>query len=442
MNLTVLTITTFNIGLEPPPQAGLSGSGSLCNTASQVNLFDYLVFVNDYTGSWFDPYNSGINISDPTAVNFNNAAPGIYNFEYVVYAFNTCPNDTIYLELELTDGLQYDILSVECINSNTAYEIVVASNNLSIIVSAGDVLDNGATTTITNIPIGETVDIRILDPLTSCFVDIMISPPDCDCPTVPNPISDGDVIVCSGDAVSISATVDAGYEINWYDSPSQGTLLLTASNSFSPAETASGLYTYFAESYDPLSMCTGTIRTPVIVEIVESPEAINANYQECDDDYDGSLDFDLVFLSTLVSPNPANSVSFYNSLIDAESDLNSLLDVFNSSTPSSILYARVSNGICFQIVMLTLEILELPDIDLSVVDESCNDTADGSVTVSVSNTSEDFLISLNQVDWFLSNTISDLPPGDYMIYVENINSCIGTMDFTIMEGQDLTFDKF
>lgn len=77
------------------------------------------------------------------------------------------------------------------------------------------------------------------------------------------PVSNGDVIVCSNEPVTpLSVTVQPGEHVNWYSAPTGGTLL--ASNTLTYSPTTSG--TYYAEAYTAPT-CTSDTRTPVLFTI-------------------------------------------------------------------------------------------------------------------------------------------------------------------------------
>jgi gliding motility-associated-like protein len=87
-------------------------------------------------------------------------------------------------------------------------------------------------------------------------------------PTVP--VSYGNVELCANEPLPpLSVSVDATSGVNWYDSLTGGNLLQSNSTTFTP--TTAG--TYYAETYDLISNCLSTTRTPVTLSIVPLPTA-------------------------------------------------------------------------------------------------------------------------------------------------------------------------
>lgn len=77
---------------------------------------------------------------------------------------------------------------------------------------------------------------------------------------LPNaPISNGDQRFCTNQATSLSVSVLAGETVNWYDSPTNGNLLLANSTTF----TLTNIGTYYAEAVTTSSGCRSNTRTAV-----------------------------------------------------------------------------------------------------------------------------------------------------------------------------------
>ncbi|WP_445719860.1 T9SS type B sorting domain-containing protein [Flavobacterium sp.] len=76
----------------------------------------------------------------------------------------------------------------------------------------------------------------------------------------PNPpISNGDKTVCSNQASNLVVTVSTNESVNWYDSPTNGNLLLSNSLQYTP--TAPG--TFYAESFNTITNCVSNTRTAI-----------------------------------------------------------------------------------------------------------------------------------------------------------------------------------
>ncbi len=86
-------------------------------------------------------------------------------------------------------------------------------------------------------------------------VDVLVSNP-------PNtPVSGGNQIVCTGTSGTVTATVDAGETVDWYDAETGGNLLLTGNTSY----TTNTAGTYYAETRGSTSGCTSIGRTAVVL---------------------------------------------------------------------------------------------------------------------------------------------------------------------------------
>jgi len=77
---------------------------------------------------------------------------------------------------------------------------------------------------------------------------------------LPNaPISNGDQRFCTNQPTGLSVSVLAGETVNWYDSPTNGNLLLANSTTFTPTN----IGTYYAETVTTSSGCRSNTRTAV-----------------------------------------------------------------------------------------------------------------------------------------------------------------------------------
>ncbi|MBZ9632689.1 hypothetical protein LB465_18120, partial [Salegentibacter sp. LM13S] len=74
------------IVIDAPVNAGGDGSVQYCedDTAlSSINLFS-IITEEDAGGNWADTDASGVDLSDPTLVDFSSLSPGTYTFTYTV----------------------------------------------------------------------------------------------------------------------------------------------------------------------------------------------------------------------------------------------------------------------------------------------------------------------------------------------------------------------
>ena len=108
--------------------------------------------------------------------------------------------------------------------------------------------------------------------------------------TAPKPAvpAAGSQTACLGGTIpNVTATPTGGTgteTVDWYNSPSAGTLLLAGNTSYPTGQTAAGTYTYYAESRNTTSGCVSATRTTVTLTINTSNQAAST--------WDGSTDRD------------------------------------------------------------------------------------------------------------------------------------------------------
>lgn len=97
--------------------------------------------------------------------------------------------------------------------------------------------------------------------------------------TIPTILSITENLVCESGSATLSATASAG-DINWYDSPSGGTSLLTGGSFTTPILT--NTTTYYVDA--TLNGCTTPTRTAVILTVQKTPipSTANATQRFCD----------------------------------------------------------------------------------------------------------------------------------------------------------------
>ena len=95
-----------------------------------------------------------------------------------------------------------------------------------------------------------------------CQTTLNVTAPNCACPNVNAPISAGDQnATCVSSAIpAISVTVNARETADWYDAPTGGNLLASATT-YQPTQTG----TYYAEARNTTTNCVSASRTSVSV---------------------------------------------------------------------------------------------------------------------------------------------------------------------------------
>ena len=437
--------TSFDVVVEEPPFAGLDGMGEICyDSPNNINLFSYLPGTYTPTGTWVDTYGYGVNLSNPNNVSLVGLPAGSYTFDYFVASGGVCPDDVASVTLEFLPEVFITAFDILCAADPNFYEVSINNPGFDIIVLAGTYVDLGnGQGIVTDIPISQSLLIIATNPSNLlCTFTLNISPPDCDCPNVDPPVSNGDAIICEGSpAPQLSVTVGTGETANWYDAPSGGVLLHSGSTTFTPAETAVGIYTYYAEAENLTNGCVSSILTPIQFEISENPAGNNAQLDECDLDGDGFTEFDLTEVNILISSNLTYAYSYYETFSAAQSGGISLSNIYtNTVSPSQTLFVVISNSAnCSSIVELTLVVNPPPSITLQIDDEICLGDGDGSVTI---NASTGVNYSLDNSTWTTNNIFDNLISGNYTAYVEDVNGCFASQNFEINPGLEITMSNF
>lgn len=430
----------FEVTVEEPPNAGEDGEGTVCHENTLVDLFDFIGGFPDPDGEWYDISGSGVNLSNPTGVNFFNIDPGIYEFLYVVFPENVCPADSSLITIELLEDPEITIDSIGCTQTGQFYHIILNANGYTINSSAGEVIDLGGNLIeIADIPIDQAVTITIEDLENFCLEFITVQPPDCDCPSVPLPTNNGNQEICEGESVpELSVSVPAGMTANWFADAGGTTLLIGESLTYTPVASSPGIYTFYVETLDPLTLCVSTQLVPVRLTIYANPAANDTILEGCDDNNDGLSAFDLSVAQPLISTNSNHGFAFFETQSDAESNTNALPINFNNTTPyQQTLFVRVTdqNG-CWSIVMLELFVHDMPEAEIAISDEICFGENNGIAEIlSFNHPSE---TSLDQVSWSNALIYDSLAPGMYSLHLLDSNGCSNTDPFAIEEGLELT----
>lgn len=162
-----------------------------------------------------------------------------------------CPNSAITssnLEV-ITSGSIPHVYQWQQSNNNTNFTDITGET------SANYTIPNITTTTYYRVKVAQDIA-NLNNPFCSTFSDVyrvIINP-------IPNaPISNGDQRFCTNQATSLSVSVLAGETVNWYDSPTNGNLLLANSATYTPPS----IGTYYAETITISSGCRSNTRTAV-----------------------------------------------------------------------------------------------------------------------------------------------------------------------------------
>ncbi|MGK0315550.1 MAG: gliding motility-associated-like protein [Saprospiraceae bacterium] len=425
---------TFTINIDDPPFAGTAAGGQVCSQGGfSYNLFDYLSGSFTPGGTWFDTDASGANIDNPIMATFGEVASGTYTFTYTVFSTNSCPDAEVEVEIEVISELEFEILSVQCDPGGATYSINVISNGNTIFSNPGDVtVIDANNVVINNIPEGQNVIVSAIDANAFCISDQFVSAPDCDCPTITSPISNGDFVICEGDPIpELSVTIEAGLIANWYPDQTSTVALIENSFVYTPTVTDPGTYNYYVEAEDT-DGCVSIIRTQITLTINAKPDANSIAFPICADET-GNASIDLQTINFLINSNASFTYAYYPTLVDAENETNTLNNAYILSATTSFFVVVTNSTNCKEIAEVILELNPLPTFTLDVNSEICIDSMDGSIIITnIDPVGSTF--SLDNTIFESVTSFDELEVENYTLYAQSDMGCISETTFEIKPG--------
>lgn len=203
--------------------------------------------------------NVNINSTGVGTTTYNYGVAGTYTFEANSIASGTCSVTTSVADSTVVlEGPTLIVDSVTCvtpITSNSNIDINVISTTGATVVAGGITLTEGTPTIFQGtIPTGSGQTITVTSTLNSCTRTIEYSIPNCDCPTVSNPLytnPQGLYTSCDGSAVllEVSNPDPANYIIEWYN---------TTDTSGTPIQTGTTYSTSTPGAYFVIAVDTAT----------------------------------------------------------------------------------------------------------------------------------------------------------------------------------------
>ncbi len=213
--------------------------------------------------SWTGPNGFTSSEADPTIENSTTADGGDYTVS--VTDANGCAHTAV-LAVTVTQSPTLSIDNVACAPDLMSYTVEFTSN-VTVTSTVGDVGDG----VITNIPVGQ--NITVTAEVAPCSISEDIMAPECTCPMIMAPTGAGPFEICDGDDIpTISASTEAGFVIDWYDSSADGNLLLSDSDNYLPGGPLGvGTHSFYAEAREVVSNCTSPTRTEVEIIVHANP---------------------------------------------------------------------------------------------------------------------------------------------------------------------------
>lgn len=204
------------------------------------------------------------------------------------------------------------------------------------------------------------------------------------------PISNGNIMVCEGDATQLQVTVPTGVKVNWYSDATGGTLLKTDSTTYSPI--IGGVY--YAEAETVNGSCISNSRTEVSMRYFEIPEVTDEVLEFCETES----------ITLHADTNISTATYLWNTGETTE---------FINVDKAGIYTVEVTNGSCTVIKTITLSRIDLPII-------TSVESLGKSIVVTTENTG-DFLYSINGNIFQTDNIFTNIEGGRYTVYVKHQN---------------------
>ena len=289
----------------------------------------------------------------------------------------------------------------------------------------------------------QTVYIKITNSLTGCYT---VKPLDLIVNTPPSVFSIGTIQICDND----SNTYDLSqlnsnivrnpetFNINYYTNPSDAENNSNAlSNIFNYTN---NFYTFYLRIENPNTGCFTT--TSFNLQINSNPVATTPpNLEDCDDDYDGFLTFDLSQQDNIIlgAENPSDfSVSYYSSQTDADNGQNGLPKL-HAAIDGEVIYARMENNVtgCYDTTSFSAIVNPLPIININDIVPLCNDLP-LIIDASTGNLNDTYLWSTGETTPQIQIQPEDL--GDYWVTVTTPNNCEATKSFSVIESEEASIN--
>lgn len=359
-------------------------------TATTTDPLTYAI-PGDYTITWsYDDGNGNTNTQTQTVVITQTSIPIVnQNFYYCLGQIPTINNITITGQ------------------NITWYDAQTGGNILPI----NTVLQNGVTYYATQTINGCESD------RTPVLVNIQ---------NTPAPVGNANQTFCSTQNATLADVSINGTNIIWYanntsTSPLLNSTILANNTSYFATQTVNG--------------CESPTRFEVLIDLINTLNAVDYQETLCDDLNDGSELLNLTNFNSNFIATTGNTFSYYNSLNAAENQVTSgqitNISNYNLTIGTTIIFVRIDsqNG-CHQIVELELTLASKPRISIADIMPICEGT---SISVSAGNGFDSYTWSTNAT----TQSIIVSQAGNYSVTVtENHNgiTCSSTKNFSVVNS--------
>jgi len=290
-------------------------------------------------------------------------------------------------------------------------------------------LNSNPLTGLVNVSSG-TYYARISNTLTTCFIvkSIPIS-------VVEFQVNDVQKTICENtstqevlvDLSSYENEVYTGNELvsfNYFPTLADALALTNELTNWQAVTLPVGMNTFYVLATQGLCVDIAEIQ----IEVIQRPQLnSNVSLKQCDDNLDGFSTFNLTEANVLLTSNPGVlTFSYFNSLADASSDINSIsnpISYINQNPSVSLIYVRANNiNGCFQIVPLELNVsTTLIPINYIETFTVCDDELSGSNTDGIATF--DF-------SSFTNTLLSTFPQGQQLVvtYYETLEDALSEIN--------------
>lgn len=420
---------------------------------------------SEYFGSWNGP-NAPINFNGQTTI-LTAVANVIPNTTYQVKLViadeqNFRYDSAVYLEagsFQLSSNLGPDLLIDErtalCINETTELNAFQPGNNTYKWFRNGLELltETNATYTVTQ-PGNYAVEVNIDGTcLSTGSVTIEYAPN----PTVSNTtliacdldlngfttynLFDAETAITNGDS---QLNVDSFYD-TFLGAEQTGIGLITTPTSYNNTSVLQEVYTRVTNSNGCISVAE------IVLDIANNTVNLTP-FGTCDSDFDGITDFDVSELETYVIsqndvPNTA-SISFFETQAEMENQVNEITGTYeNTSSPNTdLLFVQITNnGNCYAFSTLELQVFDTPELDPDENVFYCLNRFPSTILLNsgIQQNPNNFTYAwdYNGVDMNLNtNQIAINEPGNYTVFVTNLNQCTTRRIIEVLPSSSATID--
>ncbi|WP_181899497.1 T9SS type B sorting domain-containing protein [Flagellimonas nanhaiensis] len=391
-------IQTINVYTSP--DAGGANIVNICVNDPPINLFTSLSGTPDPGGNWVDSDGTGVDLMDPSNVDFMGIPAGMYNFTYTItpIAPSPCLDDSATVTVIISQTPMADApADVESCDSyilpplaNGAY--FDAPNGGGNALSAGDNITATATLYVFSPGTGSCPD-------TENSFEVTINS---------TPMADAPADVESCDSYILPPLANGAY----FDAPNGGGNALSAGDNIAATAT---LYVFSPGT----GSCPDT-ENSFEVTINSTPMAdAPADVESCD---------------SYILPPLANGAYF-----DAPNGGGNALSAGDNIAATATLYVfSPGTGSCpdtensFEVTITGF------DISTNIQDETCWESGDGSVTIDANTTGLPLTVQLNSIAPMVfpnnSFVIDNLSSGNYELTIIDNSGCISVTEFEILPG--------